>query len=219
MLFTGLTTLAFLAAAWISGSEGKEYYDVACPGVFGDLECPDGQTIDSLKIEHGNKNDANCAARDQAATVSPERCFDTILNARLVSHCAGLRRCNTPESTPMLFGCDGSADFFVQYTYTCKDESPDTRVAKACQGESVDLKCEQGTISVQKALFGRVDPDTCTATPSSRLYCTSYGAEAVVMEQCNGKADCKMRAITDYLGMPSHCDDLPKYLLVKYLCK
>ncbi|XP_068165874.1 L-rhamnose-binding lectin CSL3-like [Antennarius striatus] len=219
MLFARLTTLACLAAAWFSSSEAKEYYDVSCPGVNGDLKCPDGQFIDEVQIDYGNKKDADCNARNQPAAVSTNDCIEPIMKVRLASTCHRLNHCIMPKPNSTLFHCDKSPDNFLQYTYTCTDDNPDEFIVKTCEGDSVLLKCEQGSIHIKKALFGRVDQDTCSATPGRLLYCTSYGADSVIRDHCNGKTECQLKAVSDQLGCPSHCDSLPKYLLVRYTCE
>ncbi|XP_068164987.1 L-rhamnose-binding lectin CSL3-like [Antennarius striatus] len=219
MLFAKLTTLACLAATWFSSSEANAFYDVTCPGVQADLKCPVGQVIETVSVSYGNKNDIDCSIRDQPVAVSTNDCIEWMVLGLMIERCKELNHCILPDPDPDHFFCDESPDNFLQYTYTCRDENPDEKVITACEGSNAHLKCEQGTISIKKAMFGRADANTCTDTPSKDLFCSSYGAEPVVKNFCNGKATCQVRAISHNLGHPSYCDDLPKYLLVKYICE
>ncbi|XP_068165917.1 L-rhamnose-binding lectin CSL3-like [Antennarius striatus] len=183
------------------------------------LKCPVGQVIEAVNLNYGNQNDIDCSIRDQPVAVATNDCIEWMVTDLMIEHCKGMNHCNLPEPDPAHFFCDKSPQNFLQYTYTCTDENPGEKAITACEGSNANLNCEQGAISIKKAIFGRVEKDTCTDTSSSMLYCQSYGAVATVKNLCDGKATCTVRATADYLGPPSYCDNLPKYLLVKYTCE
>ncbi|XP_068454264.1 L-rhamnose-binding lectin CSL1-like [Clinocottus analis] len=82
------------------------------------------------------------------------------------------------------------------------------------------LSCDTGVISVQTALYGRADSETCgEGRPPSELgntECSQEGTADVLKRRCDGKKVCEVSG-NDF-GTPDPCVDTFKYLQTKYTC-
>ncbi|XP_029689129.1 L-rhamnose-binding lectin SML-like isoform X3 [Takifugu rubripes] len=82
------------------------------------------------------------------------------------------------------------------------------------------LRCEKGVISVQAALYGRADTDTCSeGRPVGQLTntaCSQPGTEDLVKTRCDGKKECEIN-IRD-VATPDPCVGTFKYLDTNYTC-
>ncbi|KAG7239287.1 hypothetical protein INR49_029252 [Caranx melampygus] len=199
MISTTVKIVAFLAAAWCWTSEAV-LYDVACPGVQGELHCPEDSRIFVVAMKHGVESDADCELRDQPAQVSDSDCIHPLMLAWAKNYCDSKQYCRLPKPTPEMFLCEYSPDTFYQVSYECL------------------MVPERGTVHVMYTNFGRNNPHTCTKTPSRYIFCTSDEAEPAVKELCDGKKECTLTATTEDLGEPVNCDDNPFFLTVDYMC-
>ncbi|XP_070814274.1 rhamnose-binding lectin-like [Chaetodon trifascialis] len=202
MLSTRLSLLAFLAAALFWTSAAGQRYDVACPGVNSNLQCA-GKAIEVLSVDYGDISDADCTARNKPAKVTESSCLDSEVLPWVKSICDGRVHCRLSKPNANMFTCDYSEDStFVQITYRCDDKIPGDK-----------------SLKIVRAGYGRFDSHTCSNAPSLMTYCSSDTADGQVKEMCDSKQECTVEASEDVLGTPEQCDDLPKYLVVDYVCQ
>ncbi|XP_033471506.1 L-rhamnose-binding lectin CSL1-like [Epinephelus lanceolatus] len=218
MLSTRLTIIAFLAAAWFWTSEGKIYYDVACPGVNSELRCPQGRLIEVLSMQYGKKSSVDCAARSQPATSVRAQCIHWRMIGWVKSICDNLQRCRLPKPNVQMFICNKDKDNFIQYKYKCNIKSPDVKTAVFCEGQKALIECPRGRLNILHSTFGRFDEYICTDRASTMTFCSSPQA-GVIKKDCDGYRICKFLSNSGYLGKPAFCDDLPKYTTVDYVCQ
>ncbi|XP_035512195.1 rhamnose-binding lectin-like [Morone saxatilis] len=96
------------------------------------------------------------------------------------------------------------------------------RIINCDDGFSVQrLSCASGVISVQAALYGRVDTETCSeGRPPQQLTntkCSQPGTVDILRKSCNGKNRCIIKASNSVFGDP--CLGTYKYLEVAYTCQ
>ncbi|XP_041654640.1 L-rhamnose-binding lectin SML-like [Cheilinus undulatus] len=95
------------------------------------------------------------------------------------------------------------------------------RVATCNFGPRVHrLSCEIGVISVQDALYGRANTQTCSlGRPASQIQNTQCAQEDTVdlmKSRCNGKKVCEFN--TNILHLADPCPGTLKYLETNYTC-
>ncbi|XP_078109974.1 L-rhamnose-binding lectin SML-like [Sander vitreus] len=82
------------------------------------------------------------------------------------------------------------------------------------------LRCDDGVISVQTALYGRADAVTCSeGRPRGQLantHCSQAGTVDVVKKRCDGKRECELNINVFYTSDP--CKRTYKYLDTTYTC-
>ncbi|CAN9515726.1 unnamed protein product [Ophioblennius macclurei] len=82
------------------------------------------------------------------------------------------------------------------------------------------LSCEIGVISVQSALYGRVDRQTCSeGRPARQLAnteCSLAGTEDLIRTRCDGKKVCEINSNDYRTGDP--CSGIFKYVDTNYTC-
>ncbi|XP_049436889.1 uncharacterized protein LOC125891562 [Epinephelus fuscoguttatus] len=96
-----------------------------------------------------------------------------------------------------------------------------TETVLTCQVETVQrLSCDTGVISVQEALYGRTDSETCSeGKPQAQLTntdCAQEGTVDVLKRRCDGKRVCEVSV--NVFGSPDPCKGTSKYLQIKYIC-
>nr|C0HK23.1 RecName: Full=L-rhamnose-binding lectin SML [Scomberomorus niphonius] len=96
-----------------------------------------------------------------------------------------------------------------------------TETTTTCDGNHVHrLSCDIGVISVQTALYGREDSETCIEGKSlqqiSNTECSLLGAVDVLKSRCDGKKVCELS--TNIFRPSDPCSDTYKYLQTKYNC-
>ncbi|XP_049919823.1 uncharacterized protein LOC126402147 [Epinephelus moara] len=96
-----------------------------------------------------------------------------------------------------------------------------TETVLTCQVETVQrLSCDTGVISVQEALYGRTDSETCSEEkPQAQLTntdCAQEGTVDVLKRRCDGKRVCEVSV--NVFGSPDPCEGTSKYLQTKYIC-
>ncbi|XP_056605089.1 macrophage mannose receptor 1-like [Triplophysa dalaica] len=86
-----------------------------------------------------------------------------------------------------------------------------------CQSQTLILSCEQGTIKILSANYGRTDGQTCsTGRPAGQLsnvQCRLETSLSAVATRCDGKTSCSM--VVDFTDP---CNGIYKYLNVSYEC-
>ncbi|XP_076022298.1 uncharacterized protein LOC143012854 [Genypterus blacodes] len=82
------------------------------------------------------------------------------------------------------------------------------------------LTCESGVISVQTALYGRANRESCSqGRPASQLnnvQCSQSGTVDVLRRWCNGKKRCELN--TDVFRTSDPCSGIYKYVETAYVC-
>ncbi|XP_057193280.1 C-type mannose receptor 2-like isoform X2 [Triplophysa rosa] len=87
-----------------------------------------------------------------------------------------------------------------------------------CESQTFLLSCDQGTIKVLSASYGRTDRQTCSAgRPDyqiSNVQCTLSTSLSVVATRCDGKTSCSLNSAV----FTDPCGGTYKYLNVSYEC-
>ncbi|XP_033485442.1 L-rhamnose-binding lectin SML-like [Epinephelus lanceolatus] len=82
------------------------------------------------------------------------------------------------------------------------------------------LSCDAGVISVQAALYGRTDTETCSeGKPPQQLSntkCSQQGVVDVLKKRCDGKKVCELN--TKIVRTSDPCRGIFKYLETNYTC-
>ncbi|KAM4562509.1 L-rhamnose-binding lectin SML-like [Odontesthes bonariensis] len=82
------------------------------------------------------------------------------------------------------------------------------------------LSCDTGVISVQSALYGRADRETCsegiTQQQLDNTRCSQEGTVDVIKNRCDGKKVCEIRTTVVHTSDP--CRGIFKYLDTNYTC-
>ncbi|KAL7399024.1 hypothetical protein ABVT39_018742 [Epinephelus coioides] len=96
-----------------------------------------------------------------------------------------------------------------------------TETVLTCQVDTVQrLSCDSGVISVQEALYGRTDSETCSeGKPQAQLTntdCAQEGTVDVLKRRCDGKRVCEVSV--NVFGSPDPCEGTSKYLQTKFIC-
>uniref|UniRef100_A0A3B4UQM8 SUEL-type lectin domain-containing protein n=2 Tax=Seriola dumerili TaxID=41447 RepID=A0A3B4UQM8_SERDU len=82
------------------------------------------------------------------------------------------------------------------------------------------LSCDFGVISVQAALYGRADNETCsqwiTEEQLNDTQCSQNGTTDVLRRRCDGKKVCEINA--NVIGTSDPCFGVHKYLETIYTC-
>ncbi|XP_037629206.1 L-rhamnose-binding lectin SML-like [Sebastes umbrosus] len=105
---------------------------------------------------------------------------------------------------------------------TCMTADVSTeRVVSCDDGIAVQrLNCENGVISVQAALYGRADTETCSeGKPPQQLSdtkCSQQGTTDVLRKRCDGKKWCELN--TNAVRTSDPCRGIYKYLETNYTC-
>ncbi|XP_042265111.1 rhamnose-binding lectin-like [Thunnus maccoyii] len=95
------------------------------------------------------------------------------------------------------------------------------RIITCDDGYSVQhLSCETGVISVEEALYGRADTETCSeGKPPNQLSntkCSQRGTVDILRKRCDGKKVCELN--TNVVRISDPCNGIFKYLETNYTC-
>ncbi|KAA0701437.1 Rhamnose-binding lectin RBL [Triplophysa tibetana] len=89
-----------------------------------------------------------------------------------------------------------------------------------CEGETAHLRCEEGTVNVLSANYGRTDQTTCSSgRPAGQLlniHCTQSTSLNVLTTECDGMQSCSIVVRNRVFNDP--CFGTYKYLHVSYDC-
>ncbi|KAM3584884.1 uncharacterized protein V6R79_001670 [Siganus canaliculatus] len=158
-------------------------YAVACPNQNPLLECPEGQMIELLSVDHGlTTSDTVCGTTDKPQPLVRDRCLNIAMNPWSKFICDKMQRCRLPKPDRRMFDCLYDDDTFLQVTYMCVMRRPGSKTVVKCDGQDAQLKCDEGVIRIIKASYGRFDGTTCTDTPSVMTFCSSNTADMRVKE-------------------------------------
>ncbi|XP_056287745.1 L-rhamnose-binding lectin CSL2-like [Pseudoliparis swirei] len=216
MLCTRLTIIALLAATQCLTSDGF-LYDVACPGVNGELQCPPGQVMEVKAVDSGLESDADCTDRTKSATVLKEDSLHSAMIYWVKLVCDYLEQCRLPKPDAGMFQHNYSNASFIQVTYDCRVKPADVITVVACENDIAEIQCENGKVQIETAKFGRFDKTTCTKTPLNMTFAASFPAKQHVKDKCNGLGSCSVNASMEELGPTDPSYD-HNYLIVDYIC-
>ncbi|XP_018555657.1 L-rhamnose-binding lectin SML [Lates calcarifer] len=91
--------------------------------------------------------------------------------------------------------------------------------ATTCGAHVHRLSCDTGVISVQTAMYGRADAETCSGgkTPEeiANTQCSLQGAVDTLKARCDGKKVCE---VSTSIFSTDPCSDTFKYLETTYTC-
>ena len=97
------------------------------------------------------------------------------------------------------------------------DDGKPVQEIRACEGGTVSITCEVGTIEILDADYGRAHgPDVCPHAATADQACHSVDSVDIVRAECEGKEACEIVASNGIFGDP--CGGTHKYLTVNYQC-
>uniref|UniRef100_A0A674NBU5 SUEL-type lectin domain-containing protein n=1 Tax=Takifugu rubripes TaxID=31033 RepID=A0A674NBU5_TAKRU len=178
---------------------------VACEGSLAHLFC--GQVISVYGADYGRRDETTCSYRRFSFQTRNTLCSGP--TNKVAELCNGKNRC-TFRVGSSLFGdpCRNTYKY-LELAYVC--ESTPCTSSSATRG---------ALISVQAALYGRADTDTCSeGRPVGQLTnttCSQPGTEDLVKTRCDGKKECEIN-IRD-VATPDPCVGTFKYLDTNYTC-
>jgi hypothetical protein len=89
--------------------------------------------------------------------------------------------------------------------------------ARVCEGSTLDISCDEGTIDLIDATYGRAHgPDVCPHSATSDQSCHAVNSMDIVGAACQDQASCSVGALNSVFGDP--CGGTYKYLTVNYVC-
>ncbi|KAI7791591.1 putative L-rhamnose-binding lectin CSL2 [Triplophysa rosa] len=95
-----------------------------------------------------------------------------------------------------------------------------SKVVVTCESQTAFLSCDQGSIKVLSANYGRTDRQTCSAgrpyNQLSNVRCTQSTSLRVVAIRCDGKTSCSI--VAGNAAFTDPCYGTYKYLTVSYKC-
>ncbi|XP_056598349.1 L-rhamnose-binding lectin CSL2-like [Triplophysa dalaica] len=108
----------------------------------------------------------------------------------------------------------------IRLNYICDNVDPSEKAVVTCESQTASLSCDQGTIKVLSANYGRTDRQTCsTGRPDNQLtnvQCTQSTSLSVVAIRCDGKTNCSI--VAENAAFTDPCGGTYKYLTVSYKC-
>ena len=109
-----------------------------------------------------------------------------------------------------------SAD--VAAVYAATSQGMQTALeTRACEGDSIEITCGEGTINIVDATYGRVHgADVCPHSAVSNQECHAPESVNIVSAACQGQTTCVVQALNGVFGDP--CGGTYKYLTVNYVC-
>uniref|UniRef100_A0A8C7IPV7 SUEL-type lectin domain-containing protein n=1 Tax=Oncorhynchus kisutch TaxID=8019 RepID=A0A8C7IPV7_ONCKI len=133
----------------------------------------------------------------------PKACSNTEAYNGVSSRCDGNEKCDVATSGSVCDLCNSAylTNIFLDVTYGC-------------------LESRDGVVFLQKALYGRIDSQTCSqGRPQSQLTntkCSQEGTLALWSQRCDGKQTCEVNMRVNHISDP--CFGTYKYLDVTYIC-
>ncbi|XP_053480495.1 rhamnose-binding lectin isoform X1 [Ictalurus furcatus] len=210
MLFRKLTLLTFIAAQglFVSGENM-----ITCEGDIHRLTCDTG-LIKVKSSLYGRTYNDTCSFNWSPSEVVNTSCSLKI--STIADRCNGLRECelktdlfDTPDP------CYGTYKYY-NTTYDCING----RVTVICEHGYSTLDCEDGSIQIINANYGRADSVTCSNGLSNNLIkntnCYAPNTLSTVAALCNGQRRCTVEASHKIFTDP--CSETVKYLTVSYIC-
>ncbi|XP_047214309.1 L-rhamnose-binding lectin SML-like [Girardinichthys multiradiatus] len=190
------------------------------------ITCDDNISIQRLSCEYGvisvqsalyGRTDRQiCSEGRSPQQLANTKCSQEGTADLVKSRCDGKTICEfNPGDIRIIDPCNG-IDKYLETNYTCV---PAIHFV-TCEHSYATLHCEHGqVIFVYGADYGRRDHTTCSyrgpASQTENVYCSNPTRK--VVEICNGKNSCTIRASNSVFGDP--CAGTFKYLEVAYTCE
>ncbi|XP_042160967.1 L-rhamnose-binding lectin CSL2 isoform X2 [Oncorhynchus tshawytscha] len=191
------------------------------------VTCDNGENVQFLICDsgvifieralYGRTDGTTCREGRPANQLTNTQCSQTGTLEVLSHRCNGKQVCEV--NTEVFRTSDPCVGIYkyLETTYTC---IPATR-SITCEGSDVLLECDEGTIQIYSANYGRRDQLVCSFNrPANQLANTNCLSQSIttskVAERCNGKSQCDVSASNSLYGDP--CVGTYKYLDVAYTC-
>uniref|UniRef100_A0A8C7LXP4 Rhamnose binding lectin STL2 n=1 Tax=Oncorhynchus mykiss TaxID=8022 RepID=A0A8C7LXP4_ONCMY len=191
------------------------------------VTCDNGENVQFLICDsgvifieralYGRTDGTTCREGRPANQLTNTQCSQTGTLEVLSQRCNGKQVCEV--NTEVFRTSDPCVGIYkyLETTYTC---SPATR-SITCEGSDAQLECDEGTIQIHSANYGRRDQLVCSFNrPANQLAntnCLSQSTTASkVAKRCNGKSQCDVPVSNSLYGDP--CVGTYKYLDVAYTC-
>ncbi|CAG6021167.1 unnamed protein product [Menidia menidia] len=196
-------------------------HQVICEHSLAYLHCDEGQIISVYGADYGRRDQTTCAFGRPASQIQNTVCSNPTL--KVGESCNGKNSCIINASNSV-FGdpCVGTYKY-LEIPWPMKmGPFSSTERAISCDDDSNvhRLGCDTGVISVQSALYGRADRETCSeGRPQHQLEntrCSQAGTLNLVKNRCDGKKVCEFR--THDVRTSDPCYGIFKYLDTNYTC-
>ncbi|XP_031674844.1 L-rhamnose-binding lectin CSL2 isoform X1 [Oncorhynchus kisutch] len=191
------------------------------------VTCDNGENVQFLICDsgvifieralYGRTDGTTCKEGRPANQLTNTQCSQTGTLEVLSNRCNGKQVCEV--NTEVFRTSDPCVGIYkyLDTTYTCL---PATR-SITCEGSDALLECDEGTIQIHSANYGRRDQLVCSfnlpANPLANTNCLSQSiTTSKVAKRCNGKSQCDVAASNSLYGDP--CVGTYKYLDVAYTC-
>ncbi|XP_057175709.1 L-rhamnose-binding lectin CSL2-like [Triplophysa rosa] len=230
--------LRFLTLFVLLCQHGVKAVDlITCEGETASLTCAQG-TIKVLSANYGRTDSTTCSTGTPANQLSNVQCTQSTSLSVLTTQCGGEQSCSiVVGNAAFTEPCSGTYKYlYVSYECILPPPTPPPPTTPppttpppptsaptnlvTCQSGTAHLSCDQGTINVLSANYGRTDSTTCSAgRPAGQLsnvQCTQSTSLSVLTTRCNGKRDCSISVNNAVFGDP--CVGTYKYLIVSYTC-
>ncbi|XP_055769332.1 L-rhamnose-binding lectin CSL2-like isoform X1 [Salvelinus fontinalis] len=192
------------------------------------VTCDNGENVQFLICDsgvifieralYGRTDGTTCREGRPANQLTNTQCSQTGTLEVLSQRCNGKQVCEVnTEVFRTSDPCFGIYKY-LETTYTCILA---TARSITCDGSDALLECDEGTIQIHSANYGRRDQLVCSfKRPANQLAntnCLSQSTTASkVAERCDGKSQCDVPASSSLYGDP--CVGTYKYLDVAYTC-
>ncbi|KAM9475483.1 uncharacterized protein Hap1MRO34_011288 [Clarias gariepinus] len=186
---------------------------ITCYGDVQRLTCDTGLIMVNSSL-YGRTDNSTCITGKRPAQVANTRCSLSI--STVADRCNGLRVCEL--KTDLLGNPDPCFGTYKYYntTYDCISG----RVVVICEQGYSTLDCENDSIKIINANFGRHDSFTCSnglpCNATHNTNCYAKNTSSIVAALCNGQKRCTLEASSTIFTDP--CNGTSKYLTVSYRC-
>ncbi|KAA0721580.1 L-rhamnose-binding lectin CSL2 [Triplophysa tibetana] len=198
---------------------------VTCESQTASLSCDQG-TIKVLSANYGRTDRQTCSTGKPANQISNVQCTQSTSLSVVASRCDRKTSCSiVAENAAFTDPCGGTYKYLT-VSYECVASPPPSPVLPSekavvtCESQTASLSCDQGTIKVLSANYGRTDQQTCsTGKPANQLtnvQCTQSTSISVVASRCDGKSSCSI--VAENAAFTDPCGGTYKYLTVSYEC-
>ncbi|KAA0721285.1 L-rhamnose-binding lectin CSL2 [Triplophysa tibetana] len=201
---------------------------VTCESQTAFLSCVQG-VIKVLSANYGRTDSKTCSTGRPDNELSNVQCTQSTSLSVVASRCDGKISCSiVAENAAFMDPCGGTYKYLT-VSYKCvappppspsPSPVPSEKAVVTCESQTASLSCDQGTIKVLSANYGRTDRQTCsTGRPDDQLtnvQCSLSTSLSVVASRCDGKTSCSF--IAENAAFTDPCGGTYKYLTVSYKC-
>ncbi|XP_068599119.1 uncharacterized protein [Brachionichthys hirsutus] len=188
------------------------------------LKCDEGQVIIVNSANYGRRDGTTCSENRPKSQLENVYCSSAV--SKVGESCNGKNECLVRASNAD-FGdpCPGTFKY-LELAYTCQyliscPVSVSAENVITCDDNSVTrMSCDSGVISVETALYGRANADTCSeGQPKEKLAntgCAQEGTVDILKKRCDGLRWCEVQPRAASVSDP--CPETFKYLELAYTC-